>query len=51
VKGKATVTGAGKGDAVSFTLTLVKGGPGATLILEVSGLTFRETVLEGEIKF
>jgi len=51
LKGNATVTGAGAGDAVPFTLTLVKGGPGATLVLEISGLTFNETVLEGEIKF
>ena len=51
LKGTATVTGAGAGNAVPFTLTLVNGGPGATLVLEISGLTFNETVLEGEIKF
>jgi hypothetical protein len=51
LKGNATVTGAGAGEARPFTLTLVNGGPGATLVLEVSGLTFNETVLEGEIKF
>jgi hypothetical protein len=51
LRGNATVTGAGKGEAVPFTLTLVNGGPGATLVLEVSGLTFHETVLEGEIEF
>lgn len=51
LKGTAVVTGAGAGPARDFTLTLVKGGPGATLVLEISGMTFRETVLEGEIKF
>jgi hypothetical protein len=51
LKGTATVTGAGAGAARPFTLTLTKGGPGATLVLKVSGLTFNETVLEGEIKF
>jgi hypothetical protein len=51
LKGNATVTGAGEGEAVPFTLTVVKGGPGATLVLEVSGLTFNEIVLEGDIKY
>jgi hypothetical protein len=51
LKGTATVTGAGAGASRPFTLTLTKGGPGATLVLKVSGLTFNETVLEGEIKF
>ena len=51
LKGNATVTGAGAGQARPFTLTLVNGGPGATLVLAISGLTFNETVLEGEIKF
>lgn len=51
LKGTAVVTGAGAGEAQPFTLTLVKGGPGATLVLEISGMTFNETVLEGEIKF
>lgn len=51
LKGSATVTGAGAGAAQPYTLTLTKGGPGATLVLEISGLTFNETVLEGEIKF
>jgi hypothetical protein len=51
LKGTAVVTGAGAGPARPFTLTLVKGGPGATLVLEISDMTFSETVLEGEIKF
>ena len=36
---------------VTFTATVTRGGPGATLVLEVSGLTFSEIVLEGEIRF
>lgn len=51
LKGTATVTGAGAGAAQPYTLTLTKGGPGATLVLKISGLTFDETVLDGEIKF
>jgi hypothetical protein len=51
LKGTATVTGAGAGESRPFTLTLASGGPGATLVLEISGLTFHETVLEGEITF
>lgn len=51
LKGIATVTGAGAGAARPYTLTVVNGGPGATLVLEISGLTFNETVLEGQIKF
>jgi hypothetical protein len=34
-----------------FIATVTRGGPGATLVLEVSGLTFREIVLEGQIVF
>jgi hypothetical protein len=49
--GTATVTGLGAGTNVPFTATVTRGGPGATLVLEVSGLTFSEIVLEGEIRF
>jgi hypothetical protein len=42
LKGSATVTGAGAGSNQPFTATLTKGGPGATLVLEISGLTFKE---------
>jgi hypothetical protein len=49
LKGSATVTGAGAGSTRAFTFTVTPGGPGATLVLDVSGLTFNETVLEGEI--
>ena len=48
-KGTASVTGLGAGSNVPFTATATAGGPGATLVLEVSGLTFSEIVLEGQI--
>jgi hypothetical protein len=51
LKGSATVTGAGAGSNRPFTATVTRGGPGATLVLEVSGLTFREILLEGQFGF
>ncbi len=51
LQGKATVTGLGAATDTPFTATITRGGPGATLVLEVSGLTFNEIVLEGEIRF
>jgi hypothetical protein len=51
LKGSATVTGLGAGTNERFTATITRGGPGATLVLEVPGLTFREIVLEGQIVF
>ena len=51
LKGTATVTGLGAGTNVPFTAAITRGGPGATLVLEISGLTFSEIVLEGEITF
>jgi hypothetical protein len=48
LKGSATVTGVGAGSDRPFTATVRRGGPGATLVLEVSGLTFREILLEGQ---
>ncbi len=51
LKGTATVTGLGAGANEPFTATATRGGPGATLVLEVSGLTFNEILLEGEISF
>lgn len=48
LKGSATVTGAGAGPNRPFTATVRRGGPGATLVLEVSGLTFKEILLEGD---
>jgi hypothetical protein len=51
LQGSAEVTGAGAGSNLPFTATLTRGGPGATLVLEVSGLTFREILLEGKFSF
>lgn len=51
LKGSATVTGLGAGSDRPFTATVTRGGPGATLVLEVSGLTFREILLEGRFSF
>jgi hypothetical protein len=51
LKGTATVTGLGAGTDRPFTATITRGGPGATLVLEISGLTFSEILLEGEISF
>ena len=51
LKGTATVTGVGAGSDRPFTATIRSGGPGATLVLEVSGLTFREILLEGQFGF
>jgi len=49
--GTATVTGLGAGVNRPYTLTVTAGGPGATLVLVVSGMTFNEIVIEGEIAF
>jgi hypothetical protein len=51
LKGSATVTGAGAGSDQAFTATVRRGQEGATLVLEVSGLTFREILLEGRFRF
>lgn len=51
MKGSATVTGLGAGSNRPFTARAERGGPGTRFVLTVSGLTFEETVLEGEIKF
>ena len=51
LRGTATVTGLGAGTNAPFTATVTRGGPGATLLLKVSGLTFDEIVLDGEIRF
>jgi hypothetical protein len=48
-KGTANVTGLGAGSNVPFVATARSGGPGTTLVLEVSGLTFNEIVLQGQI--
>ena len=45
--GTADVTGLGAGSNVPFTFAAQGGGPGATFVLTVSGLTFHEVLLEG----
>jgi hypothetical protein len=49
--GSATVTGVGAGTNEPFSVTADRGGPGARVVLVVSGLTFVETLLEGSITF
>jgi hypothetical protein len=51
LKGIATVTGLGAGTNLPFTATAEPGGPGARMVLVVSGLTFDEVVNEGAIEF
>jgi hypothetical protein len=50
LRGTATVTGLGAGRNVPFTLRVTEGGPGATVTLRVSGLTFLETLIDGHIE-
>ncbi|PYX51610.1 MAG: hypothetical protein DMG76_31685 [Acidobacteria bacterium] len=47
--GTATVTGLGAGQDLPFTVLVHAGGPGTTVKLNVSGLTFPETLVEGHI--
>ena len=49
LKGTATVTGLGAGTNRAFTFTVTAGGPGTTAMLDISGLTFHEILLEGQI--
>ena len=51
LKGIATVTGLGAGINLPFTATAEPGGPGARMVLVVSGLTFDEIINEGAISF
>ena len=51
LRGVATVTGLGAGSHLPFTATAEAGGPGARLVLVVSGLTFDEVVIDGAIAF
>jgi hypothetical protein len=48
--GTANVTGLGAGHNVPFTATVQAGGPGTTIVLDISGLTFHEILLEGQIR-
>ena len=47
--GTATVTGLGAGQDLPFTVLVHAGGPGTTVKLNVSGLTFPETLVDGHI--
>jgi hypothetical protein len=47
LKGTAKITGLGAGTNVPFTFVVRRGGPGATSVLTVSGLTFNEILLDG----
>src|SRR5713101_3944784 len=47
--GTATVTGLGAGQDLPFTVLVHAGGPGTTVKLGVSGLTFPETLVDGHI--
>jgi hypothetical protein len=47
LRGMSTVTGLGAGQHRAFTVTITGGGPGATVVLTVSGLTFHEILLDG----
>lgn len=51
--GSAIVTGLGAGGnvALPFTATAERGGPGTAFVLVISGFTFHETILEGQISF
>jgi hypothetical protein len=47
--GTATVTGLGAGTNEPFIFTVKAGGPGTTATLVISGLTFHEILLEGQV--
>lgn len=49
LRGTAVVTGLGFGPSQPFTFTVNAGGPGTTATLVVSGLTFHEILLEGQV--
>jgi hypothetical protein len=49
LRGTATVTGLGAGTARPFTASVVGGDSGTRITLQVSGLSFREILLEGHI--
>ena len=49
LNGTGAVTGLGASPNTAFKATVSAGGPGATVTLEVSGLTFHEILVEGQI--
>jgi hypothetical protein len=46
-RGTAAVTGRGGGQDHPFTVLVTAGGPGATVLLTDSGLTFHEILTDG----
>ena len=49
LRGIATVTGLGAGHDLPFTVLVHPGGPGTTLKLDISGLSFPEILVDGHI--
>ena len=49
LKGTAVVTGLGAGPSQAFIFTVKAGGPGSTATLVISGMTFHEILLEGQV--
>ncbi len=49
LRGIASVTGLGAGQGLPFTAFVHAGGPGTTIKLDVSGLTFPEILVDGHI--
>ena len=49
LRGTATVTGLGAGTDLPFQAQVVGGGPGTTIVLKVSGLTFNEILIDGRL--
>jgi hypothetical protein len=49
LSGIATVTGLGAGQSLPFTVLVHPGGPGTTIKLDISGLTFPEILVDGHI--
>ncbi len=48
--GTADITGLGAGSNKGFTFVVRDGGPGATAVLTVNGLTFHELLVEGSFR-
>lgn len=49
LKGTAVVTGLGAGASQAFTFTVRAGGAGTTATLVISGMTFHEILLDGQV--
>ena len=48
--GTSDVTGLGAGLNLPFTFEVQRGGPGATALLKVNGLTFNEILVKGSFQ-